>query len=85
MLRTGSGKIVRPTTEEMFFLPQRPYCTLGPLRDQITYPSSQQGEEALDGERGGGGGEVSTASEMVEGSISTDDEELLSLLEKVRG
>lgn len=41
-LRTfaGSGKIVRPTTEEMFFLPQRPYCTLGPLRDQINYPSS---------------------------------------------
>ncbi|CAN0188877.1 unnamed protein product, partial [Laminaria digitata] len=47
---TGSGKIVRPTTEEMFFLPQRPYCTLGPLRDQITYPSSQQaGGEALVG------------------------------------
>ena len=90
VLRAGSGQIVRPTTEEMFFLPQRPYCTLGPLRDQITYPSSQQGEGVLHGEgggRGGGrGGEVSTASEKAEqGSISTDDEELLSLLEKVRG
>jgi vitamin B12/bleomycin/antimicrobial peptide transport system ATP-binding/permease protein len=35
---SGSGRVLRPTTSEMFFLPQRPYCTLGTLRDQLTYP-----------------------------------------------
>ncbi|CAB1097232.1 ABC [Ectocarpus sp. CCAP 1310/34] len=75
---TGSGKIVRPTKEEMFFLPQRPYCTLGPLRDQITYPSSHGGAEAA-GEDGDAGAVEGTAEK---GSIA-DDDELLDLLEKV--
>lgn len=35
---SGRGRIVRPSTTEMFFLPQRPYCTLGTLREQLTYP-----------------------------------------------
>jgi putative ATP-binding cassette transporter len=35
---SGKGRIVRPSTTEMFFLPQRPYCTLGSLREQLTYP-----------------------------------------------
>lgn len=35
---SGRGRIVRPSTTEMFFLPQRPYCTLGSLREQLTYP-----------------------------------------------
>eukprot|EP00752_Nemacystus_decipiens_P001729 g1672.t1 len=84
---TGSGKIVRPTKEEMFFLPQRPYCTLGPLRDQITYPSSQAvlgvGE---DGDVAGGGGEHGLGAPEAVGSKSKskgEDEELLSLLKKV--
>jgi len=34
----GAGVITRPPSDEMFFLPQRPYCTLGSLRDQLTYP-----------------------------------------------
>merc|ERR1719424_1616536 len=34
----GEGTIIRPPTKTMFFLPQRPYCTLGSLRDQLTYP-----------------------------------------------
>lgn len=87
--QAGSGKIVRPTKEEMFFLPQRPYCTLGPLRDQITYPSSQgfvEEEEAVEeGEQEGGGeaegdGGVVAASER---RSKDEDEELLALLEKV--
>ena len=34
----GKGEIIRPPMKEIYFLPQRPYCTLGPLRDQLTYP-----------------------------------------------
>lgn len=34
----GSGKIERPKLENMFFLPQKPYCTLGSLREQLVYP-----------------------------------------------
>ena len=34
----GKGEIIRPPMKEVYFLPQRPYCTLGPLRDQLTYP-----------------------------------------------
>lgn len=74
----GSGKIVRPTKEEMFFLPQRPYCTLGPLRDQITYPSSQG---AVDDEEAVAEGDEGAAA--AEGTSKEDDEELLALLEKV--
>ncbi|CBJ27203.1 putative ABC transporter Nda [Ectocarpus siliculosus] len=75
---TGSGKIVRPTKEEMFFLPQRPYCTLGPLRDQITYPSSHGGAEAA-----GEDGDAEAVEGTTEGGSVADDDELLDLLEKV--
>jgi len=34
----GTGKIVRPTPQEMLFLPQHPYMILGTLRRQILYP-----------------------------------------------
>eukprot|EP00903_Cladosiphon_okamuranus_P021121 g19402.t1 len=88
---TGSGKIIRPTKEEMFFLPQRPYCTLGPLRDQITYPSSQAVEDVVgvgygDGDGDGSGGKTKGGvPEAVEGGVGSKEEdgELLSLLEKV--
>jgi ABC-type uncharacterized transport system fused permease/ATPase subunit len=35
---TGEGRIYRPPPGETFFLPQRPYCTLGTLREQLLYP-----------------------------------------------
>lgn len=57
----GSGHITRPPPGETFFLPQRPYCTLGSLREQLLYP------------RIGG-----------DDSLRLSDEELLSILRKVR-
>jgi vitamin B12/bleomycin/antimicrobial peptide transport system ATP-binding/permease protein len=35
---TGTGKITRPESEQMLFLPQRPYMILGTLRAQLLYP-----------------------------------------------
>jgi len=34
----GSGSISRPKLNEVFFLPQKPYCTVGSLRDNLLYP-----------------------------------------------
>ncbi len=38
----GSGTIVRPPLQNMFFLPQRPYMIIGTLRSQLLYPSDKQ-------------------------------------------
>ena len=75
---------MRPTTEEMFFLPQRPYCTLGPLRDQITYPLSQ-GRVAGGGNEGEGEvqGKTATTPSGGDSVVAADDDELLALLKKV--
>lgn len=42
---TGSGTIHRPTSEHVYFLPQRPYCPPGTLRDQLLYPSTEHQAE----------------------------------------
>lgn len=34
----GTGTIERPSDSDVYFLPQRPYCALGSLRDQLLYP-----------------------------------------------
>ncbi|MGB7442608.1 MAG: ABC transporter ATP-binding protein/permease [Coleofasciculaceae cyanobacterium] len=39
---TGTGRLVRPTLEEMLFLPQRPYMLLGSLRTQLLYPHTER-------------------------------------------
>jgi putative ATP-binding cassette transporter len=36
---SGTGCIVRPNSEKMLFLPQRPYMVLGNLRSQLLYPN----------------------------------------------
>lgn len=38
----GTGEITRPSSEHIYFLPQRPYCPPGSLRDQLLYPSSTE-------------------------------------------
>ncbi len=41
----GSGSITRVTDDEVYFLPQRPYCALGSLKDQLLYPSTESMSE----------------------------------------
>jgi vitamin B12/bleomycin/antimicrobial peptide transport system ATP-binding/permease protein len=36
----GSGRIVRPASEDMLFLPQQPYMLQGTLRAQLLYPQT---------------------------------------------
>jgi putative ATP-binding cassette transporter len=38
----GSGELRLPPRERMMFLPQRPYMSLGTLREQLTYPQPEE-------------------------------------------
>jgi len=39
------GTLIKPSLKNMFYVPQKPYLTLGTLRDQLIYPDAP--EEAL--------------------------------------
>jgi ABC-type uncharacterized transport system fused permease/ATPase subunit len=42
---SGEGTITRPSDEDIYFLPQRPYCSIGSLKDQLLYPSLEDVDE----------------------------------------
>lgn len=72
----GVGNITRVPDSEVYFLPQRPYCALGSLKDQLLYPST----EAVDARDYPDGHRLSRAHILRQ---SLADEELLAILDKV--
>jgi ABC-type uncharacterized transport system fused permease/ATPase subunit len=72
----GEGTIERPADEDVYFLPQRPYCSLGSLRDQLLYPSIEVADttEDLDGR-------ARNRSHLLRQSLT--DEDFLKVLDAV--
>jgi vitamin B12/bleomycin/antimicrobial peptide transport system ATP-binding/permease protein len=80
----GNGSIVRPPSEDVYFLPQRPYCTLGSLRDQLLYPSLERDDTDTDGSKTESRKDTVKhlpRSHWLKQSLTDDD--LLSILEQV--
>jgi len=74
---TGNGVIERTADEDVYFLPQRPYCTLGSLKDQLLYPSLESSMDTGDYPEG----HVMSKDRVLKRKLT--DEELLEVLEKV--
>lgn len=72
----GAGSITRVTDDEVYFLPQRPYCALGSLKDQLLYPST----ESLNPDDYPDGHRLSRAHLLRQ---SMTDEDLLDVLDLV--
>lgn len=85
----GNGMIGRPADDDVYFLPQRPYCTVGTLKDQLLYPSLDYSEgdnmDLSTGKNGRNGEDVGNKilprSHWLKQALSGKD--LLQILEKV--
>jgi len=80
----GSGTIVRPSDEDLYFLPQRPYCALGSLKDQLLYPSVNKNEnntEAAKNDDGNDGHYQLGNGHVLKRDLS--DEDLLAVFDAV--
>lgn len=75
---SGDGQIERPSDDDVYFLPQRPYCALGSLKDQLLYPSME--DKDIDPEDYPEGHRLSRAH-LLRQSLTDDD--LLRILEQV--
>ena len=78
---SGEGTIIRPVDEQVYFLPQRPYCTLGTLKDQLLYPSLDYLEKEVNGDKVANGNRIVPKAHWLKQSLTDDD--LLSILEQV--
>lgn len=72
----GEGIIERPADEDVYFLPQRPYCSLGSLRDQLLYPSIEDAGTTEDLK-----GRARSRSHLLRQSLT--DEDFLKVLDAV--
>jgi len=72
----GSGVIERPTNEEVYFLPQKPYCSIGTLKDQLLYPNVENFNESDYPE-----GHIFSRSHVFKQSLT--DQDLLDILKAV--
>jgi ABC-type uncharacterized transport system fused permease/ATPase subunit len=82
----GNGRIVRPVDDEVYFLPQRPYCTIGTLKDQLLYPSLDGWSEGQDDDgnsraRRRSNNKIVPRAHWLKQAMT--DQELLAVLEKV--
>jgi ABC-type uncharacterized transport system fused permease/ATPase subunit len=74
---SGSGVIERASSDEVYFLPQRPYCPLGSLRDQLLYPFNTSNDETISEDQ------YVPGSEKVTTMATISDSKLLDILKAV--
>ena len=76
---SGSGEIMRIPDDEVYFLPQKPYCALGSLKDQLLYPSI----ESIISDDTHPSGHTTQTSRAHVLRESWTDQDLLDVLERV--
>jgi vitamin B12/bleomycin/antimicrobial peptide transport system ATP-binding/permease protein len=73
---SGSGCIQCPPDDAVYFLPQKPYCSLGSLRDQLLYPHTSHLDALSESS--------SSSSPAADGQqLNTSDSNLLAILRAV--